>query len=420
MIALPIYLLYIGAFLAAVLLSAFSIPNIIYVTKRKRLFDVPDHRKLHTRIVPNLGGVGIFFAFVIIATLFVDPAKFHEWHYIVPALLILFIVGVKDDLVAISASKKFIAQFAASLLVACFADVRLHSFYGLFGVGTLAPWFSIAFTVVGSMFITNAVNLIDGIDGLAGSIGTLACTLLGLGLVAEGNTNAAIVAFSLAGALVGFLRFNISPASIFMGDTGSLLVGFSLSTLTVIFVNGAGAGDFHRFIPLPAVSFIIALAILSIPIFDTFRVFSTRIMKGRSPFSPDRTHLHHYLLDIGFTHTQAVMILLVANVLMITLCITIQRYDLYLAAASLLVVSFGLFGVLFFVRRMRHKPATISLSDKLVTHNTSILKPEMTGEPELSISGNYNAPHLTVNGHRIHVDGTPSKEAAHLAEVNAL
>ena len=352
MVILQPYHFYIAAALGALAVSLFSIPNIIFVTKKKRLFDVPDnHRKLHKRIVPNLGGVGIFFAYIIITSLFIKPAQFEKWNYIVAASLILFITGLKDDLVSISPTKKFVAQFSAALITASFADVRLQSLNGLFGIYQLPVGVSISFSVIGCMFVTNAFNLIDGIDGLAATIGVFISMVFGLCLAAEGQVSAAILAFSLMGAILGFLRFNISPARIFMGDTGSLLIGFMVSVLGILFINSYHAGlPIEHFIPTPSGALVIALAVLFVPVFDTFRVFGTRIAKGHSPFSADRTHLHHYLLDLGLTHTQTVAVILGGNIFIVAMALGLQQYNIHVALGCLLGVMLLFYATIAFLR----------------------------------------------------------------------
>ena len=400
------YQLYFNYFFSCVVSLAiclFSIPNIIYVSKRKRLFDLPDkERKLHKRIVPNLGGIGIFFAYIISTSLFIKPSSFANWNYINAALLILFITGIKDDLVQISPTKKLVAQLAAALITVCLAKIRLHSLYGFLGITDLPEWVSIPFSVIGCVFITNAFNLIDGIDGLAGTIGIFISLFFGLGLALEGRSSEAIIAFSMVGALIGFLRYNISPARIFMGDTGSLIIGFTVAILGIQFINGHATHQaIVSYIPYRHSSLVIALSVLFIPVFDTFRVFTTRILKGRSPFSPDRTHLHHYLVDLGFTHTQTVSILLIANFLIIAVSFAVQRFNINIAVGSLLFVAFGLYAILLFMRRT-HMAQLASLSINALTAGRGS-DTDATSLPTGSGNGKHTT-NVMVNGKKIVVD----------------
>jgi len=329
---------------------------------------MPDnHRKLHTRIVPNLGGVGIFFAFFITASLFIKP-DFTTWNYVATACLILFITGLKDDLVTISSTKKFIAQFFAATITVWLAGVRLHSLGGLLGIHELPEWASIPFSILGCMFVTNAFNLVDGIDGLAGTIGVYISTTLGLCLAAYGNMSAAILAFSLSGAIIGFLKSNLPPASIFMGDTGSLLIGFVVSILGILSINAyhEGGSISNVIVSSPGI-LVVTLAILFLPVFDTFRVFTLRILRGHSPFSADRTHLHHYLLDIGLSHGQTVGVILSANILVTGLALYVQRYNINVAVFILLLFMLVLYSVLVYLRRSHlqlgktHTPAPVNI-----------------------------------------------------------
>lgn len=380
------YFSYIIAIIGSLAVSLFSVPNIIYIAKRKRLLDMPDnHRKLHLRVVPNLGGIGIFFAFFIVASLLITAQSFPKWNYIAAATLILFVTGMKDDLVAISPSKKFIAQAIASTIIVVFADVRLHSLGGLFGVNALPDWVAIPFSIVGCIFVTNAFNLIDGIDGLAGTIGVYITTMLGLFLAAYGKVSEAVLAFSMTGALVGFLRYNIAPAKIFMGDTGSLIIGFIVSVLGILSINTYHTGGTIDSIIVSAPGvFIVTLAILFIPVFDTFRVFTMRILRGHSPFHADRTHLHHYLLDLGLSHTKTVSVILTANVAVTALALFMQHYNINIAVATMLCFMLGLYAILVVLRRnklqhVRQQPAVANTPrprrQRSVTINTGIKVP---------------------------------------------
>lgn len=356
MIPLPAHLLYFLCFVSSLIISLASIPQIISVATKKRLYDTPDNeRKIHLRVIPNLGGIGIFFGFITTASLFISPEAFPKWNYIIAASLLLFLVGIADDLVSLSPSKKFLTQFIAAFIVVCVADIRLKSLHGILGVyGELPYWWSAIFSIVGVIFITNAYNLIDGIDGLAGSIATLSALLLGSTLAGFGHPGAACLAFCLLGGIVGFLRYNISPAKIFMGDTGSLLIGFIISLLCIMSVNNFNpTKEYAALIHSSAGALVIGLSVLFVPVFDTFRVFTTRLMKGVSPFKADRTHLHHYLLDMGFTHSQTVTVIVIANLLIITVSLVMQDFNPNLAILCILSISMGLFGILYYMRKSK-------------------------------------------------------------------
>jgi UDP-N-acetylmuramyl pentapeptide phosphotransferase/UDP-N-acetylglucosamine-1-phosphate transferase len=199
-----------------------------------------------------------------------------------------------DDVRDLSAKYKFFIQFALALLMAL-AGVRIESFHGLFGLYELATPAQYTFTIIAIVGITNAFNLIDGIDGLAGGLGFMSLTTLGIFLTMNGKTEVALIAFALAGAILAFLYFNFNPAKIFMGDTGSLVLGFTIAVL------GIRLMQLNTLTSLPHAPMFF-LGIVFIPVFDTIRVFAIRIWKGRSPFVADKTHIHHLLTTTGFSH----------------------------------------------------------------------------------------------------------------------
>ena len=345
------------SFVCALVIALFAIPKVIYVAKKKRLLDRPDNkRKVHKNVIPNLGGIAIFFAYIIVSSLFINPTQFPAWTFISAATLVLFVTGVYDDLVSLNPGKKFVAQAFAACITVFFAEIRLTSLYGLGGIYDLPDEISYVFTIIGCVFVTNAFNLIDGIDGLAGTISALAGIALGIVFMLGGQFSEACVAFSLSGAVVGFLYYNWSPARIFMGDTGSLIIGFTLSLLSIVMVETYNADTaVHHLVHSQQSALLLALCILFIPLFDTFRVFTTRILRGHSPFRADRTHLHHYLLDLGCSHRQAVGILALANAIIFVVAYLVQDINPLAAILTMAVGAFGLFVVLFY---LRHKKVT--------------------------------------------------------------
>lgn len=392
------YLSYWLAGIVSLCVSLFSIPNIIYIAKRKRLLDIPDNqRKLHTRVVPNLGGVGIFFAFFITASLLIG-GDFSKWNYIATACLILFITGLKDDLVAISPTKKFLAQAVAATITVVFAGVRLHSLGGLFGIHDLPVWMSVPFSIIGCMFVTNAFNLIDGIDGLAGTIGVYISIMLGSCLAAYGNASAAVLAFSLAGGIIGFLRSNMPPARVFMGDTGALLIGFVVSVLSILSINAYHTGGtVDQLITSAPAVFVLTLSVLFVPVFDTFRVFTLRILKGHSPFRADRTHLHHYLLDLGLSHGKTVLVILFMNVLITFVAMGVQGLNINFAVGIMLLGMLIMYAVLVYTRRNK-----LQLGPR-ERHSRKVLP------RAVSVSDGIALPQtLTVNGKPIHIEAEES------------
>ena len=288
------------SFVWAFLLAIFAIPSIISVSHTKKLLDEPNFRNIHVSLTPRLGGLAIFAGFMSALTIFGrmgDGIK-----HLLAGCLILFFIGIKDDIISVSVFKKFFVQILATGIIMFMADIRITSFQGLFGIYELNQGTSYAFTFIVIVGITNAINLIDGMDGLAGSILLLITLIFGVYFF-KMNSPYAFVAFSLAGGILGFLRYNIYKASIFMGDTGSLVGGFIVAVMAVKFI------ELRADASAPA----LAVAILAIPIFDTLKVFAIRLTKGKSPFSPDKNHIHHQLLAIGCSQPVALTTIVLLN-----------------------------------------------------------------------------------------------------------
>ncbi len=227
-----------------------------------------------------------------------------------------FFLGIKDDILILSASKKFIIQLLSAGIIIHFAGLRIQSMHGLFGLYALPEVVSIAVSYISIIVVINAFNLIDGVDGLAGSLGLLTMTLFGTYFYLNGQSAYALFAFAMAGSLIAFLIFNYNPARIFMGDSGSLLLGLVNAILVMKFI--AVADNPATLYPLQS-AVAIGFSILMVPLADTLRVFSIRIFKGRSPFVPDRNHIHHLLLDKGLSPKYVTLCCLLLNIMFITL-----------------------------------------------------------------------------------------------------
>jgi len=293
-------------YVMAFVLTLIFIPPVIFMVKRFKLFDRPNARKEHIVPTPTFGGISIF-AGMMVSLLF--WFKFYNHPSIITfflSMILLFGVGIMDDLKDLAARYKLVIEVGVATLLAV-SGIRITSFGGLFGINELHIMAQYIITVVAIVGITNAFNLIDGIDGLAGGLGFMSLVTLGIFLTISKDLNYAIIAFALAGALLGFLYFNFNPARIFMGDTGSLMLGFVIAVLCVQLMK---INSLH---PTPVVPniYVFTLGIVMIPVFDTLRVFGTRIWKGRSPFSADKTHIHHLITNKGFTHAFAARVICV-------------------------------------------------------------------------------------------------------------
>ncbi len=304
------------AVLWAFLVTVFAIPSIIWVAKEKHLFDRPGTRTFHKSPIPRLGGLAIYAGFVSALTIFPEidlTAKGIQ--QVLAGTLLIFFIGLKDDVVSVSAFKKFFVQLLACGIVMFMGEVRITQFHGLLGLYELTDEVSYLISFVAIIGLTNAINLIDGLDGLAGTIVLIASLVFG-SLFLMQDSYYAMVGFCLAGAVAGFLRYNLSKAVIFMGDTGSLVCGFVLSVLAIQLVETS---------PMPAPP-IVALAVLIIPVVDTLRVFALRAFMGRSPFSPDMQHIHHVLVRAGLRPLGVVSVLALLNLALISATLLLQHY----------------------------------------------------------------------------------------------
>lgn len=297
------------AFSWAFFVVLFAIPSIIYLAHVKNLLDVPNKRTIHASLTPRLGGLAIFAGFVSSVTLFGDFGE-HSFgaQQMLASTIILFFIGLKDDISPVSAAKKFFVQLLAISIVVFMGDVRISSFQGVLGLWDMNEKLSILFTIFVMVGITNAINLIDGLDGLAGMLVLTFTCFFGF-FFFTGSVSYGVLSVCLIGAIVGFLRYNLYKATIFMGDTGSLLLGFITSVLAVEFVE----------LKLVTHAPIIALSVLIVPISDTLRVFLLRSLDGLSPFVPDRRHIHHRLIDFGFSQIMVVFILVAITIFFATL-----------------------------------------------------------------------------------------------------
>ncbi|HMG68977.1 MAG TPA: MraY family glycosyltransferase [Chitinophagaceae bacterium] len=295
-------------FITAFVVAMVSIPPLIMVVNKYRLHDKPDARKEHAVPTATFGGVAIMGG-MIISLAFWFPFSFStEIMTCLFSITILFAMGITDDLRDLSAKYKFIVEIALASLIAL-SNIRITTFGGLFGLSELPLSAQYTFTVLAIVGITNAFNLIDGIDGLAGGLSFMSLVTLGIFLTISGEKSFALFAFALAGGVLAFLYFNMNPARIFMGDTGSLVIGFIVAILCIklIQTNIINPHPYLKASPL------FVLGVVLIPVYDAVRVFALRIWRGQSPFTPDRTHIHHLLSDAGLSHSSSSKIICVIH-----------------------------------------------------------------------------------------------------------
>ena len=291
-----IYVSLIVAFIAAIILT----PLVKRLAFRLGAVDAPNYRKVHARIMPRLGGLAIFGAFMIGILLlkFVTNFESDYLYAILIAATIIVATGIVDDMREISAKAKLLGQVIAACIVVFVGGIQIDNINLPFGGELEFGWLGIPFTIIWIVGITNAINLIDGLDGLAAGVSTIALMTLAVMAMIMGNGIVIAMAAILAAATIGFLFFNFHPAKIFMGDTGALFLGFMISVLALLgFKNVA------------VISFVIPVIMLGVPISDTFFAIVRRLRSGKKWSDPDKSHLHHRLLDLGFSHRQTVTII---------------------------------------------------------------------------------------------------------------
>ncbi len=345
--------------ITAFLITFLAIPSIIKVAIIKNLIDEPGERKSHKSSIPTLGGLAIFAGVVFSFTFWSAGFDNLMTQYIIAAIIVLFFVGIKDDIVELTARKKFAGQLISAIIIVLFANIRLTSMYGIFGVYEVPYWFSILFSIFTILVIINSYNLIDGIDGLAGGIGTIAAFTFGLWFYNYNEITLCILAFTLFASLLAFLVYNFSPATIFMGDTGSLIVGLILAALTVSFIELSFSSPPYAF-PFRS-SPAMAVAILIIPLVDTFRVFVVRLLNGKSPFKADRNHLHHQLLDLGMSHRLACVILFGINLFFIFIALVLRDISSLTLLMILVIMAIALSISPFLIRFVIPKSKTYNI-----------------------------------------------------------
>lgn len=346
------------AFATAFAITYFSIPAIIRLSLVKKLYDLPDARKKHSARISPLGGMAIFGGMIISFVFFTAHLANPALNSVLVALFILFITGVKDDLYPLTPYKKISGQILAVAIVIFQGDIRFESLYGLYDINLLPYWVSVVVSFVFFLGIINSYNFVDGINGLSSGLGIVMSLTYALWFYHLGESLFLILALSIAGSQLAFLRYNLINAKIFMGDSGSMILGFLAALLTIYYLQANER--FSNAILLHIDALVFALAVIIIPVMDTIRVVFVRIfVLKRSPFSADRNHIHHVLLDIGLSHVQATLLLVVVNVIFI---VTTYFLNSYVRASILIItislLALGLSQIPFIIKKRQKKLGT--------------------------------------------------------------
>lgn len=320
-----------------------AIPVIRNICEMRGLLENPIKRSSHSNPTPTFGGIGIFAGTIIGYFLWSFDDEGFVLHKVFAGAIILFFLGLKDDLYTLAPLKKIGSQVLASLLVIIGSDLRITNFFGTFGIHEINYFVSVIFSLFIYVSIINAFNLIDGIDGLSGGIAMIASAGFGWWFLYTNEWSMACLSLSLSASLLGFLRYNFSKTSkIFMGDTGSLFVGYLVTVIAVRFIElnqGHNFSPGHNFVSAP----VLVISLLSVPIFDTLRVFGLRILKGRSPFKADRLHLHHLLVDTGMSHLAASCCLYGFTILFTVVTYYLRVFFNNTALSVYLILVFGIY-----------------------------------------------------------------------------
>ena len=354
------------------LVTYFSIPTIISVAREKKLFDEPSSRKSHFQQIPTLGGVAIFVGITVSTGIFISCNQMSSLQYILVACIIVFFIGMKDDILVIAPMKKLLGQIIAALILIIPGDIYFSNIHGFLNVYYLSTATSLLLTLFVIIVIVNSFNLIDGIDGLAASLGMLTTAFFGVWFFISGNIAYCLLSTAVFGTLLAFFRFNVfgGKNKIFMGDTGSLLIGL-LIAVQVIFFNEKNIEITSAFSikSAPAVSF----SVLIIPLYDTIRVFLIRMSRGRSPFSADKNHLHHCLLKLGFSHGQSTFIIVLVNIAFILLALLLQNIGIvWLMIVILSIATILTFYLEYLVRKASHQSVPVVEKEKLKGRHTGL------------------------------------------------
>ncbi len=333
-------------FFIALLLVGWIHPRLVKIALLKNIVDNPDARKLQRTPVPVLGGVAVFFGVVIAIGCMSSVVDCSGLPVVIMAMMAMLYTGTMDDILSLSPGLRFVIEIVVVLLLIFVGGYCIDDFHGLWNIGRFSYWCAVPLTVVAAVGIINAINLVDGVNGLSSGYCIMACLIFGTLFFLAGEAPMTILAAVSVGALIPFFLHNVfgKTSKMFIGDGGTLVMGVVMSVFVIaILQNGSRVAAYVN----PNVGLVpFTLAVLSVPVFDTLRVMSTRILKGTSPFRPDKTHLHHMFIDLGCSHVATTLAILGVN-MFVVLCwwaleasgfsIAVQLYAVI--AVSLLVTS---------------------------------------------------------------------------------
>lgn len=328
----------IAGIIAAFTLTYFLLPFVIRIAHNNNLYDIPDERKLHNQKISSLGGIAIFTGLILSVLLVADSTKYNsEFQYLIAAFFVIFLIGVIDDIFYLKAWKKILGQLLVTAMLTFKGGLLITSLHGFLGVDELSYAGSVSVSFFTILLLINSFNLIDGVDGLAGSLGLIACLFFGTIFLVNNALPYAVLSFAMCGALLGFLMYNFPPAKIFMGDSGSTIIGLMCAILAIKFIENPFIQTSFSNNSIPAIAF----GFLLIPLMDVLRVFALRIAKRQSPLAPDRNHFHHLLQNKGLTHLEVTTTLASAQFVFAVLGLLMQQLNINVIIATQFVLYFG-------------------------------------------------------------------------------
>lgn len=362
-------MLYILSFLAAILSAHWIHPRLVRIALDKNIVDNPNARKLQRRPTPVLGGIAVFFGSVIGLGCASITCDCSELFIVVVAMMIMLYTGTMDDILDLSPALRFLIEIGTVLLLIFVGGYTLNDFHGLWGLNQIPQGVAIPLTVFAAVGIINAINLIDGVDGLSSGYCILTSLLFGVMFWYVGDRTMCMLAVVAAGSLIPFFFHNVfgKSSKMFIGDGGTLVMGIVMSVFVIRILRHGSMSEVYDAVNIGLVPF--TLAVLSVPVFDTLRVMTTRILKRKSPFHPDKTHLHHMFIRLGCSHAATTLAILILN-FFVVLCWWISYMigcsidvQLYIVLVLSILITSGLYN--FMEWHIRHKTQFVRLLHRI-------------------------------------------------------
>lgn len=362
-------MLYILSFLVAILSAHWIHPRLVRIALDKNIVDNPNARKLQRRPTPVLGGIAVFFGSVIGLGCASITCDCSELFIVVVAMMIMLYTGTMDDILDLSPALRFLIEIGTVLLLIFVGGYTLNDFHGLWGLNQIPQGVAIPLTVFAAVGIINAINLIDGVDGLSSGYCILTSLLFGVMFWYVGDRTMCMLAVVAAGSLIPFFFHNVfgKSSKMFIGDGGTLVMGIVMSVFVIRILHHGSMSEVYDAVNIGLVPF--TLAVLSVPVFDTLRVMTTRILKRKSPFHPDKTHLHHMFIRLGCSHAATTLAILILN-FFVVLCWWISYMigcsidvQLYIVLVLSILITSGLYN--FMEWHIRHKTQFVRLLHRI-------------------------------------------------------